>query len=103
MNPTLMATRTAPAKPESVGTAVLEQFAELDVRSLSPEIARKLLQFRFEAAHHDRVNVLSEKAQQGTLTSAEQDELDEYIRVGTLLGILQSKARQVLKNAGQSL
>jgi hypothetical protein len=98
-----MATRTASAKPESVGTAVLEQLAELEVRSISPETARKLLQFRFDPVHHDRVNVLSEKAQQGALTSAEQSELDEYIRVGSLLSILQSKARQVLKKAGQSL
>jgi hypothetical protein len=71
--------------------------------SLSSETARKLLQFRFEAANHDRVNVLSEKAQKGALTSDEQDELDEYIRVGTLLGILQSKARQALRKAGESL
>jgi hypothetical protein len=49
------------------------------------------------------VRLLSEKAQQGTLTPGEQDDLDEYIRVGTLLGILQSSARQVLKNVGQTL
>jgi hypothetical protein len=67
---------------------------------MSPEIARNVLQIQFDGADHDRVNALSEKAQQGTLTPAERDELDEYIRVGTLLGILQSKARQVLKDDG---
>ena len=98
-----MATRTGPTKSESVGTAVLEQLAELDVQSISPETARKLLQFRFDDSHHGRVNALSEKAQSGTLTPVEQDDLDEYIYVGTLVGILQSRARQVLKNAGQAL
>ena len=92
-----MATRTGPTKFPAVGTAVLEQLAELDVRSISPETARKLLQFRFDYSHHERVNALSEKARQGTLTAVEQDDLDEYIRVGTLLGILQSRARQVLR------
>jgi hypothetical protein len=98
-----MLTKTSTSKPEPVGTAVLEQFAELDVESISPEMARKLLQFHFDTAHHERVRLLSEKAQQGTLTPGEQDDLDEFIRVGTLLGILQSRARQVLKNVGQTL
>jgi len=86
-----------------VGTAVLEQLAELDVESISPATARKLLRFRFAASHHRRVHTLSAKAQEGTLSPAERDELDEYIRVGTLLAILQSRARQVLKNAQQAL
>ncbi len=96
-----MATRTGPSKAQSVGTAVLEQLADLDFRSISPETARKLLEFRFDDFHQERVNALAEKARQGRLTAAEEDDLDEYIRVGTLLGILQSKTRQVLKNAGR--
>jgi len=98
-----MVTKAGTSTPRPVGTAVLEQLAELDVQSISPETARKLLQFRFDPSHHERVTLLSEKAEQGTLTPAEQDELDEYIRVGTFLGILQSRARQVLRNAGQTL
>ena len=98
----LMALQTHTSRLEPVGTAILEQIAELDVQSISPETARKLLQFRFETAHHERVGALSEKARQGTLTPAEKDELDEYIRVGSLVGILQSRARQVLKNVGQT-
>jgi hypothetical protein len=49
------------------------------------------------------VGALSEKAQRGALTPVEQDELDEYLHVGALLGILQSRARQVLAKAGQAL
>jgi hypothetical protein len=97
-----MATQTDTTKPEPAGTAVLEQLAELDVESISPATARKLLEFQFGAAHHARVKVLSQKAQAGTLSPAEQEELDESIRVGTLLSILQSRARRVLKNAGQA-
>jgi hypothetical protein len=93
-----MATRAGTAKPGPVGTAVLEQLAELDVESISLATARKFLEFQFSAVHHAQVKALSRKAQAGTLSPAEQEELDEYIRVGTLLSILQSRARRVLKN-----
>jgi hypothetical protein len=101
LNP--MITKPGRSKPGPVGTAVLKQLADLDVQSISPETARKLLRFQFDDSHHERVRLLSEKARQGTLTPSEQDDLDEYIRVGTLLGILQSRARRVLRNAGQTL
>ena len=40
---------------------------------------------------------LSLKAQEGTLTASEQDEIENYRRVGYWLGILWSKARLCLK------
>jgi hypothetical protein len=97
-----MATGAGRTKPGPAGTAILEQLAELNVESISPATARKLLEFRFGAAHHARVKALSRKAQAGTLGPAEQEELDEYICVGTLLAILQSRARRVLKDAAQT-
>jgi phosphoribosylformylglycinamidine (FGAM) synthase PurS component len=97
-----MATKTGTTKPGPAGTAILEQLAELDVESISPATARKVLEFRFGASHHTRVKALSQKARAGTLIPAEQEELDEYIRVGTLLSILQSRARRALKAAGQA-
>jgi hypothetical protein len=93
-----MAIRTRTTKPVPAGTAVLEQLAELDGESISPAAARKLLEFRFAAAHPARVKALSREAGAGTLSPAEQQELDESIRVGTLLSILQSRARGGLKN-----
>jgi hypothetical protein len=96
-------TETGASRPRPVGTAVLEQLAKLEVGDLSPETARMLLQFQFDVSHHERVRQLSEIAQRGALTPVEQDELDEYLHVGTLLGILQSRARRVLANAGQAL
>ncbi len=89
-------------RPRPAGTAVLEQLAELEVESISPATARKILEFQFGASHHTRVEALSQQAQSGTLTPAEQEDLDEYIRVGTLLSILQSRARRALKAAGQA-
>ena len=42
------------------------------------------------------MNRLAEKARKGTLTQEEDDELERFIRVGDLLAIMQSKARQLL-------
>jgi hypothetical protein len=97
-----MITKTETAKTTTLDTKFLERLVELEVQDISPETARKLLQFQFETAQHERVSSLSEKAQQGTLTRDEQDELDEYIRVGTRLAILQSRARQALRNVEQA-
>jgi len=97
-----MATKTVAAKPEPVGTAMLEQLADLDAKSISPETARKFLDLAFSRLQQERVHALSQKAREGSLTPTEGAELDEFIRVADLLAILQSKARQALKHAGFS-
>ena len=96
-----MATVTRAAEPKSIGTKILDQIVKLKVRSLSSATARELLGIHFDASQHARVDSLSAKAQEGRLTRAEEDELDEYIHVADLLAILHSKARQALKRAGQ--
>jgi len=40
---------------------------------------------------------LAERNREGTLTDAEREELDDFVKVGDLLAILQSKARKLLK------
>jgi hypothetical protein len=97
-----MATRVGPARTEHIGTAMLEQLADLDARSMSPETARQLLRLDFDASHQRRLAALSEKAQEGPLCPSEEAELDEFIRVADLLAILQSRARRALKRAGPS-
>jgi hypothetical protein len=94
----LMATKPIPASPEPIGTAILGQLADLDARSLTPEMARELLKMRFDASHQRRVRDLSDKAREGTLSPSEREDLDEAIRAADLLAILQSKARRVLKD-----
>jgi hypothetical protein len=64
---------------------------------LSPAAARALLKFRFSERDHARMKELSTKARAGTLTAAEQFELDEYERLGCVLDIIHSRARQALK------
>ncbi len=102
MGPELMATKAGRARPEPIGTAILQQLADLEPRSIPPATARKLLELNFSRRQQKRASLLSEKAQEGTLTPSEEDELDEYIRVADLLAILQSRARRALKAANPS-
>jgi len=46
------------------------------------------------------MNKLAAKNRAGKLTAAEDEELSNYIRVGQVLGVLQSKARRSLKVGG---
>jgi hypothetical protein len=59
--------------------------------------ARRIAQLDFSSEESSRMHELAVKNQAGTLTLEEVSELDNYCRVGTMLSILQSRARQVLK------
>jgi len=67
--------------------------------NLSPAAARSILQLDFNPDDRDRMNTLAEKARAGKLSKKEDEELEVFIQVGHLLAIMQSKARQSLKNS----
>jgi hypothetical protein len=64
---------------------------------LSPAAARALLQFKFSEHDRARMDELSAKARAGALTPTEQADLDTFERLGCLLDVIHSKARQALK------
>jgi hypothetical protein len=66
------------------------------------EAARTALRLKFSESDLARMNKLAAKNRDGKLTAAEDEELDHYIRVGQALGILQSKARHLLKDLDES-
>jgi hypothetical protein len=65
--------------------------------SLSAAAAKAFLALEFDDADKERMHELSLKAQEGTLSRHEQDELNNFERVGHLIGLIQSKARRSLK------
>jgi hypothetical protein len=65
--------------------------------AISREVAKYLLSIDFEPSDVERMNMLSERAREGSLTAEENAELDSYLHVGNLLSILQSNARRFLK------
>jgi hypothetical protein len=82
--------------------AILARIIQTDERELTPDAARYLLSMRLPSSDEDRVNELSEKARQDSLTEAERQELDSYLHIGSLLAVMQSKARRLLKHAPSS-
>ena len=61
--------------------------------TLAPEVARAILDLRFSAAATGRLKQLAEKNRQGTLTEAERNDLEKYLRVGNFINLIQAKAR----------
>jgi hypothetical protein len=77
--------------------AILRRVVDPDRPYLSEEAARAILRLGFSASDRTRMNRLAAKNRNGKLKPAEEEALNNYIRVGQVLGILQSKARQTLK------
>jgi hypothetical protein len=69
---------------------------------LSPEAAHAILQIDFPQEDKDHMRALAAKAREGALTPEEQEETRSYERVGNLLALLKSKARQCLKRASSN-
>ena len=63
---------------------------------------RYLLSMKLPAADEQRVNELSARARAGSLTESERQDLENYLHIGTLLGVMQSKARRLIKTVPQN-
>lgn len=69
-----------------------------DGQKMPPEYARTVLQWKFTEAAKSRMEQLAGRNNEGELTDAEREELEDYVHVGQVLGILQAKARLALKH-----
>ena len=76
--------------------AILARIIRAGEDPLTPEVAQYLLSMRLPAGDDERVNELSAKARTGSLTDAEAQELDSYLHIGFLFGVMQAKARGLL-------
>ncbi len=70
--------------------------------SLAPEAARALLDLKLASVDIERVNELSAKIGESTLTDEEEQELDNYLNVGRALELLKAKARCSLRRTDRS-
>jgi hypothetical protein len=67
---------------------------------LPAEAARSLVGLHFRQDAVERMNALAERNRRGELSDAEQAELENYLRVGTFLNLVQAKARLSLERPG---
>jgi hypothetical protein len=77
--------------------AIFGRLIKFNEADLSRELARYVLTLGFGEEDQTRMGELAERNQAGDLSSEEQEELQNYVRVGHLLALLHSKARKSLK------
>jgi hypothetical protein len=75
---------------------LLERILNPDQPLLSTTAAQAILALELPASEKKRLRELADKSRNGTLTTEEQEEIDAYLRVGSLVSILKSKARRTL-------
>jgi hypothetical protein len=74
-----------------------ERFLDPVTELLTPEAARALVDFRFDAATVERINELAEKSRTGTLSDEERGEYARIIEIGDLIGSVKARARGFLR------
>ncbi len=85
---------------DATEVAILNRILRPNAPTFSSEGARDILALDFDQADKHRMRELSARARAGTLTAKEDEEIGKYELLGHLLNIMQSKARQSLKNGG---
>ena len=81
---------------DQVTASVLERLLEPISRSLNLQSARALAEIKSDPVAQKRIAELAEKCNQGALTPIEEKEYETYVNAGSLIAILQAKARAVL-------
>jgi len=78
---------------------VLDRLLDPFSKCFNAESARALVDLRADAVAQARIAELADKCNQGTLSERERQAYETYVHIGSLIAILQAKARLYLKNA----
>jgi hypothetical protein len=76
----------------------LDRFLEPVTEAFTPEFARYLVELRADDELQAEVDVLRQKANEGTLTSDEETSYKDFVDAVDMISILQSKARRFLRS-----
>ena len=82
---------------KTLDAPVLDRLLDPVARILTPEVARKLVDLRFDSVVQARIDKLARKCNEGQLTESERREYESYVSAIDLIAILQAKARVLLK------
>ena len=93
---------TAPNLP-STDAAILTRLVQPERADLPSEAAQALLQLHFNSDDLDRLHALTVKNQGDELTASERSELESYLRISSLLDLMQAKARLSLRGRSKDL
>ncbi len=82
---------------KSTSASVLDRLFDPLSRLLTPEVARRFVDHRFDATVQARINKLARKCNEGQLDDKERAEYETYVHAIDFIAILQLKARALLK------
>lgn len=74
----------------------LDRLLDPIAECFTPEVARRLVELRADAETQARIDELAARANEGMLSSSEQEEYQGYVEAIDIVSILQAKARKVL-------
>lgn len=77
----------------------LDQFLDPVREVMSWEVARKIVDLRADVDLEERIVVLRQKANEGTLTPDEDQEYKDFVEAVDIISIIQTKAHRVLDHA----
>ncbi len=89
--------RTDQSRNGASPAAIFTRMWETEDGKLPRTLARLVLKAGFPERDRARMHELALKNQEGTISAAELDELDNYVLAGDLMALLQSKARRTLQ------
>jgi len=75
---------------------VLESYLGPLGECFTPEVARRIIDFRPDPRTEERLNALREKANEGLLSEAERLEYQEFVETLDFVGLLKARARTLL-------
>src|SRR3977135_2980855 len=93
-----MSLASSPVTDADILTAVLAP----EQPDLPPELSRFFLALRFSPEQIRRMHELADKNNIGSLSEGETAEMESFARIGTLISLLQSKARRSLNSRSEN-
>jgi hypothetical protein len=87
---------------ETTEVGILARAIDEENADFTPDVARAVLKLRLHPRDQQRMHELAAKAQAGTLTDEERTEALNYDRATLMLSLWQSKARNLLRRAGET-
>ncbi|HEV3143860.1 MAG TPA: hypothetical protein VGZ47_08260 [Gemmataceae bacterium] len=84
---------------KTLDAPVLDRLLDPLGEILTPEVARKLVNYRFDAKAQAHIDKLARKSNEGELSDRERREYETYVYTIDFIAILQAKARALLKRS----
>lgn len=80
----------------ATATNYLDRLLDPVTETFSPEVARAIINLRADCELEEHINILRQKANEGTLSAEEDEEYKDFVEAVDVISIIQAKARQSL-------